>query len=307
VQVSVALTIIITIAGLLNGVLSLMTFKNKEPQDIGCDLYLFGSSITILFIMTMFALKFWILIVAQMTYSTNRSFLNFQCISIDFLLRIGLNMDQWLSGCVAAERAITTLKGIHFDKKKSRQMAKYIIVSLLFLTMITTIHDPIRRRLIYDGNDDEEKRIWCVVIYSSGLQVYNSIMNLFHFIVPFGINLLSAIFIIKATARVRNRIYPQQNHQQILRRQIQRHSRILIAPFVLIILAIPRLILSLASGCMKSIDDAWLFLIGYYISFLSTLLTFVVFVLPSKTYRKKFRKTIRQCQIMIQSRFNIGL
>jgi hypothetical protein len=307
VQVSVALTIIITIAGLLNGVLSLMTFKNKEPQDIGCDLYLFGSSITILFTMIMFALKFWMLIVAQMIYSMNRSFLNFQCISIDFLLRIGLNMDQWLSACVAAERAIMTLKGIHFDKKKSRQTARYIILSLSFLTMITNIHDPICRRLIYDGNDYEEKRIWCVVTYSSGLQVYNSIMNIFHFIVPFIINLLSAIFIIKKTAGLRNRINPQQNPQQILHMQIQRHSRILISPIVLIVLAIPRLILSLVSGCMKSIDDAWMFLIGYYISFLPPLLTFIVFVIPSKTYGKKFRKTIRQWRIMIRTRFNIPL
>jgi hypothetical protein len=54
VQFSLALTILMTLAGLLNGILSLLTFKNKASQDVGCDLYLFGSSITILFTMIMF-------------------------------------------------------------------------------------------------------------------------------------------------------------------------------------------------------------------------------------------------------------
>ena len=123
---------------------------------------------------------------------------------------------------------------------------------------------------------------------------------------PFTINLLSAIAIIKTITRQRNRISPQQNHQQILRVQIRRHSRILIAPLVLIILTTPRLILSLVSGCMKSIDDAWAFLIGYYISFLPLVLNFVVFVLPSKTYKKKLCKTIRQCRILIQTRLHLN-
>jgi hypothetical protein len=173
--------------------------------------------------------------------------------------------------------------------------------------MITTIHDPIYRKLIYDGNDYEEKRIWCVVTYSSSVQIYNSIINIFHFTVPFGINIFSAIIIIKTTTRLRNRIAPQQGYQQILQIQIRRHSRILIAPVVLIIFTTPRLILSLVSGCMKSIDDAWIFLIGYYISFLPLILTFLVFVLPSITYKKKFRKTIRQFQIILQTRLHLNI
>ena len=54
-----------------------------------------------------------------MTYITNRSFFNFQCYSLDFLLRICLTMDKWLNACVATERAfITLLKESNFDKKE---------------------------------------------------------------------------------------------------------------------------------------------------------------------------------------------
>ncbi|CAF1509173.1 unnamed protein product, partial [Rotaria sordida] len=148
VQVSVALTIIIIIAGITDSVLSIITFGNKESRKTGCGLYLLTSSIITLLIMVIFALKFWILIIAQITYMTNQSFLKFQCISIDFFLRIGLSMDQWLNACVGIERTITIIKGTRFDKNKSKQIAKYIILILLVMTTSTTIHDPIHRRLL---------------------------------------------------------------------------------------------------------------------------------------------------------------
>jgi hypothetical protein len=83
VQMSVVLSMIMTIAGLINGILSVMTFNNKKPRKSDCALYLLGTTVVTMII---FALKFWILIVVQMAYMTNRSFLHFQCISFDFLL-----------------------------------------------------------------------------------------------------------------------------------------------------------------------------------------------------------------------------
>ncbi len=63
---------------------------------------------------------------------------------------------------------------------------------------------------------------------------------------------------------------------------------------ILIILGIPRLIISFTSACMKSTSDSWLFLVGYFISLIPPLLTFILFVLPSKTYKETFRKAISQ-------------
>ncbi|CAF4148343.1 unnamed protein product [Rotaria sordida] len=202
VQVSVALTIIITIAGITDSVLSIITFRNKESRKTDCGLCLLTSSIITLLLMIIFALKFWILIIAQITYMTNQSFLKFQCISIDFFLRIGLSMDQWLNACVGIERTIATIKGARFDKNKSKQIAKYIILILLFMTTSTTIHDPIHRRLLNENDDDvDEKRIWCIVSYSSNLRAFNSFILIFHFLAPFFINIISAIIIIVMITR----------------------------------------------------------------------------------------------------------
>ena len=157
---------------------------NKEPRKTGCGLYLIASSITSLITMIIFSAKFGILLAAQMTYVTNRSVLHFQCRSLDFLLRVGLNMDQWLNACVALERAIIIIKGIAFDKDKSKKFAKITIPILFLLTIGTNIHEIIYRRLI-DSDSNDEKRIWCVVTFSSHIQIFHLFVNIFHFRTPF--------------------------------------------------------------------------------------------------------------------------
>jgi hypothetical protein len=302
VQVSIALTIIMFVVGLINGILLLITLKNEATRKSGSGLYLLCSSITTLFTTIIFTLKFWILIQAQMTYMTNRSFLHFQCILMDFLLRIGLNLDQWFNACVAMERAITVIKGINFNKQQSKRIAKYIIFFLLFLNIITVIHDPIYRRLIDDNGNDDEKRIWCIVSYSSNLQIFNLMINIFHFCTPFLMNLISSSIIIKKIAQQKTKIQINRTHRQLLYKQFREHSHLFLAPLLLIILAVPRLIISLASGCMKSNHNSWLFLSGYFISFIPPTLTFIVFVLPSKLYKTEFSKTIQQYRRKIRTR-----
>ena len=292
VQLSVVLAVVMIAAGLVDGALSVTTFKSKELGKIGCGFYLFCSSITTLFITVVFAVKFFILIAAQKTHITNRSFLNLQCISIDCLLRIGVNTDQWLNACVAIDRAVAAINGVRFEKKKSKRAAKYVVVFLLLFTVITSIHDPFHRRLLDEGDDEKEKRIWCIVTYPSSFQTLNSSMNIFHFFAPLVINLTSAAAIILITARQRTTSQTRRNYREFLREQLQQHRHLLVAPLVLSVLAVPRLIISFVSGCMKSSDDSWVFLAGYFISFIPSMLTFVVFVLPSTVYKTEFLKSL---------------
>ncbi|CAF1130475.1 unnamed protein product [Adineta steineri] len=309
VQFSLALTIIMTIAGFIDGILSVMTFKDQELRSIGCGVYLLGSAITTLFTMSMFALKFSILIVTQMSYTTNRSFLNFQCISIDFLVRISLYMDQWLNACVAIDRAITAVKGTSFNKKRSKRLARYVILALIVFIISTTIYDPFYRDLLYENNnddDDSEKRIWCIASYSSGVQVYDSFVNIFHFIAPFFINLISAIIIIRTTIVLQVNINRHESYRKILLAQLRHHGHLLYGSVFLVILAIPRIIISLLSNCMETINDPWIYIIGYFISFIPSTLTFILFILPSKNYKGVFRKTIQQYLTTIKRHLHIA-
>jgi hypothetical protein len=217
-------------------------------------------------------------------------------------------MDQWLNACVALERAITAIKDVHFNKKQSKKIAKLVIIILLLIIVGTSIHDPIYRQLIDEKNDGDinniEKRIWCIVRYSSRLEVYNYIIHIFHFFGPFLINLVSAVILIRKRSYQQSTIQTNRSFKELLREQFRRHRHLLTAPVVLIILAIPRLIISFISKCMKSTNEAWLYLIGYFISFIPPMLTCIVFILPSKFYKKELYKTFIQYRTYIKRRLH---
>ena len=167
-----------------------------------------------------------------------------------------------------------------------------MIVGLVLITIVTNIHDPIYRRLFAEGDNDEQ-RLWCIVEYSSTIRLLNQLINILHFILPFVINFISALVIIIKSAQQQAAIKKKQSYKNILKEQIQQHKNLLIGPCVLIILAIPRLIISFTSGCLESASGSWLFLVGYFISLIPSLLTFILFVLPSSTYKQAFREGIK--------------
>jgi hypothetical protein len=165
---------------------------------------------------------------------------------------------------------------------------------LLIMVTVSTVYDPIYRRLIDDQSFEEKKRTWCIVSYPSWLKTFDAAINMTHFIVPFGINLTSAVVIIWKSARQRTNVRRNFDFKQLLGEQFRQHKHLLIAPFLIVVLGLPRLIISIASGCMKSSRNAWLYLLGYLISFVCPMLVFVLFVLPSKLYKEQFNASIRQ-------------
>jgi hypothetical protein len=307
IKFSFSLTIILIFIGFVDGFICIITFKNKIIREVGCGLYLLASSITTLLIIIIFGLKFFILLLTQMTNSSsNESFLLFQCRSIDFILRICLSMDQWLNACVAVERTIVIIQGPNFTKAKSQKTAKFAIGILLILISISYIHDPIYRRLIDEQEDDDnQKRIWCIVSYPPSLEVYNYIIHILHFFGPFSINLVSSIVLIMKATHQQSNLHKKRLYKEILKEQVRLHKQLLIAPIVLVLLSLPRLIITFASKCMRSADDAWLYLIGYLISFIPSMINSIVFILPSEFYRKECQKTLLRYRSHIQRHLHL--
>ncbi|CAF1353414.1 unnamed protein product [Adineta steineri] len=296
VKITASLTIIMFILGCLNGLICILTFRQKSLIEVGCGIYLLMNSITSLLTITLFTIKYCQLVTFQMNLITNRSFIDFNCKSTDVLLKIFLCFGDWLNACAAIERAFTTIQGTHFSKSKSTYIAKYVIPTILCLITISYIHDPISRQLF---DDEDEKRTWCIVKYSTSLKTFDKFINLFHFLAPFIVNFLSALVIIIQVFRTRARVYQKTSNVTIYA-QIKRHKHLLISPCILILLALPRLIILFTSRCMKSAQNPWLFLVGYYISFVPPLLIIPVFILPSTTYKKEFLGVIKKMRLYRQ-------
>ena len=303
VQVSWAISIIFVLIGSVNGILTLITFMSKVTRNVGCGYYLFSTAIATLVITVMFGLKFWILVLTQMQVISNRSFLSFQCRLVDYFLRCALNMDRWLNACVTMERAMTMVKGARFNRGTSKRTAKWVICILIIVVIVTGLDNPIYRRLIDEENEDE-RRVWCVVSYPPAYQAYSTAMHIFHFIAPFLVNLISAITLIVHKSRQKSVLENDRSYNQIFREELRQHKNLLIAPVVLVILALPHLIFSFASKCMESNSNSWLFLAGYSVSFVPSMLTFVIFILPSKLYKRELRTAVTRYRRIVTRRVN---
>ncbi|CAF1049423.1 unnamed protein product [Adineta steineri] len=307
VKMSVALTIIMFLLGLINSILSLLTFQNANLRKVGCGIYLLASSITSLLTISMFTINFWFVLLTQMNSLINLSIHRVGCIAIEPLLKLFLYFDTWLNACVATERAIHVYQGVHFNKEKSKRLARWIIFILPLCITATIIHEPLHRNIFEHRVKDDmdktkiiERNIWCVINYSHAVQDYNIAILFVHLIGPFIANLFSALFIIFGTARQRSLAQTSQNYIAHIRAQLREHKQLVISPAILLILSMLRLIISLLSGCVKVHDNPWLYLCAYFISFTPSILVFVVFVVPSKLYKKTLKESLTTWQRRIR-------
>ena len=110
------------------------------------------------------------------------------------------------------------------------------------------------------------------------------------------INIFSTWFIIFGAASRRSMAQKRYTYQEHLLIQLSENKQLVISPVILLILASPRLIISLLPGCVDVSRNPWLYLSAYFMSFIPSILDFVVFVLPSKLFRKKFNEAITRCR-----------
>ena len=308
VKMSASLTMIMFAVGLIDSVLSCLTFQNKDLRRVGCGMYLLASAITSSLTAGMFTIKFWFVVITQMSVYVSLSVRRGGCVSIEPILKLFVYLNTWLNVCVAVERAVNVSKGLNFDKAKSRRVARWIIIILPLCIMVTIIHEPIYRTLseyktvdVNSGENKPEKDItetyaWCMIRYSPSVQVYNTVIQYIHLFVPFIVNLFSALFIIFGTARHRSLAQTTHTYREHAFKQLKEHKQLVISPILLLVLALPRIITSLWLRCVKASWNPWLYLCSYFISFIPSILIFVVFVLPSELYRKTFKESIRSWQ-----------
>lgn len=309
IKISSVVTIIIFVIGLVNSIFSLITFRNTDCQQVGCGMYLLASSITSFVTISMSTIQFWFVVLSQIDVSISLSILRGGCVSIEVILKVFLYLDGWLNACVAIERAVNVFKGVNFDKKKSKDIAKLIILILPFCIIVTLSQELIYRRLsVYPPESEKttnedttatSRYVSCVALYPAAVQDYNTAILFFHLVAPFIANLISALFIIFRGARQRSVTRTDQSFTTHVRKQLSEHKQLIISPIILLLLSLPRLIILLLPGCTKVKTSEYfsLYLGAYFISIIPSTLIFLIFVVPSELYMKTFKhslKTVRQ-------------
>ncbi|CAF0733814.1 unnamed protein product [Adineta steineri] len=292
VKVSAIITMIIFLIGLINCILSMIIFRREASQKVGCGIYLLTASINSLAIMILFTLKFWLLFLSyQLTLEERglQTILLLNCRIVEPLLKVILYIDKWLHACVAIERIISVRQGINFDKQKSLRVAKYVIITVILSNFAIYIPQIIDLRVF---TDKTEERSWCVVTYTSFVQIYSFTLIMFHYVGPLIINFISAANIIIITTRQRTTSQKNLSFKKHLVTKIKQHKHLLISPMIIITLTLPHLIISFVLKCDKSTHLLWFYLSGYFLSFIPSTCMFLIFVLPSPIYKKEFKHAI---------------
>jgi hypothetical protein len=126
------------------------------------------------------------------------------------------------------------------------------------------------------------------------MQTCASIFSIIHLVGPFLINLISTGLLIVYITAQKLTLHKDDSFMVVLHQQIAHYKHLIISPTVLVILTLPRLIISLASLC---IDTSWVhyvLLSGYFISFMPLTTTLLIFVWPSPIYKDALRKRLSQ-------------
>ena len=97
-----------------------------------------------------------------------------------------------------------------------------------------------------------------------------------HLLIPFLLNLISTIILIAQKSRRKLSLHTNRTYNGIFREELRQYKHLLIGPVVLVVLALSDSISSLYHG-------------GYWISFIPSILTFMLFILPSEFYKKELR------------------
>ena len=172
----------------------------------------------------------------------------------------------------------------------------------MILLSVLTIPEIFARQLVEDPRLG--RFTWCITKVSSRrLQKFKSTLSIIHILSPFVIHSLSSATLIATLARTKIAVRKgkaDQSFADVLREQISHHKQLLISPMILLILALPRLIISLGSLCVDTSWRHYAFLAGYFISFAPIMLTLFVFIVPAPVYRdelKKYFSHVRFCSI----------
>ena len=279
------------ILGSIGNFLCIMTLARKSSRKSGCGYYLLITSICNELTLVLLGLRFVYFLVTQMVLSNDRTQSLILCQCLEYTLTLLPNLSNWLSACVSIERALTVVRGALFNHQSSIRIAKYLCIILIIVLAGLAVHEPLSRQLIEDPRLG--RYTWCIVQFKSvHWRTLSSILSIIHLLGPFLVNLFSTGILIVAISRQKINVRKNKSSQVftvVLNQQIARYKHLIISPIVLLILALPRLVISLGSLCIDTTWRNYIFLAGYFISFIPYMTTLFIFIIPAPVYQDELK------------------
>jgi hypothetical protein len=278
-----SLMFLLFLIGLFNNLCSFVTFKRPTPRKFGVGNYLF--IITCLNQMSLLCL---LIKIIQITFGiTNIE----SCKIVSYFFSVFTRLTYWLTSWVTIDRLLVILFPTSIALKKSR-LAIGISIATLLCLFVMHIHEIIYYTTIQHLSTNSSI---CVTNFDTYLiSAYNRVSTLIHYLLPFFIQIIAITLLIVLAARSRNKATSGKiAFRQVLIKQFRTQKELYITPIIIILSSLPQTILTFSLACTHlTIWHRHILLIAYLLSYAPQILGFILYVLPSSTYKKEFGETL---------------
>jgi hypothetical protein len=212
------------------------------------------------------------------------------CKVLSFLLSVLTRSTYWLNSWISINRFLVTFFSTSLALKNAR-LAIGISLFTVVLLLLMHVHELIFYIVIRNFSSSSSV---CVTNYGiDPVSTYNRISTSFHYLAPFSIQTISITLMIISVARSRARVNGQQRSiYQALKKQFHSQKELYITPIAIILSALPQLLLTFSLACTELIEwQRHLLLCAYLVSYAPQVLSFILYVLPSTSYKKEFGET----------------
>ena len=279
----VSLAFIVFIIGLLNNFCSFVTFKRSTPRKFGVGNYLLMVSCLNQMALLCLLFKF-----IQITFGIIDAG---SCKAVSYFLSVMTRSTYWLTSWITLDRLLMILFPTSSSSKNPR-LAIGIGVSTLLLLFAMHVHEMLYYTTIQHRST---RSLICITNFDTNLiSTYNRISAVMHYLFPFIIQVICITLLIILVARSRVKtVGHSMSFGDVLKKQFVTQKELYVTPTIIILSALPQAILTFSFACTQLSDwQRHTLLVSYLISYAPQVLGFILYVLPSTSYKKEFYDTL---------------
>jgi hypothetical protein len=277
------MTFLLFLIGFFNNFCSFITFKRSNPRKFGVGNYLF-----IISCFNEISLFFLLIKFIQITFGI----VNIEsCKIVSYLFSVFTRLTYWLTSWVTIDRLLMIIFPTSIALKNPH-LAIGISIATSLCLFVMHIHEIISYTTIKHLSTGP---LICVTNFDTHfISMYNRVSTLIHYLLPFFIQIITITLLIVLAARSRNKTSDGKiSFRQVLIKQFRIQKELYITPMIIILSALPQTILTFSLACTKlTILRRYILLIAYLLSYAPQVLGFILYVLPSTSYKKEFGETL---------------
>ena len=284
--VYIGLTLILFCVGLFSNLCSFVTFKRAQPRKFGVGNYLFIVTILNQWSLLWLLLRFIHILLGSAGHTNDSS-----CKTVTYLLSTFTRSTYWLTSWITVDRLLIILFPTS-TSSRNPHIAIYSSICTMFALFAMHIHEILYYKTI---REPDSSVVLCVPNFDQRIVAnYNRAATIFHYMLPFCIQIVSITLLIILAGRSRaktagNRVLLSQ----MLKQQFSIQKELYVTPAIIILSALPQAILSFSLACTQLSDWSRHMLLGtFLLSYSPQVLGFILYVLPSSGYKKEFGETI---------------